>query len=118
MPFALIIALAFGAGVGIGALAAMLATAEAARRDREHARQLGRLHLATGARLHEAQQQLARRERRSDALVARLARLQGHIDALREAGTAVAMAAQLDALWQSARWTDSQHGDLGDEVVR
>lgn len=41
MPFALIIALAFGAGVGIGALAAMLATAEAARRDREHARQLG-----------------------------------------------------------------------------
>jgi hypothetical protein len=33
-------------------------------------------------------------------------------------GAAGAMAAQLDALWQSARWTDSQHGDLGDEVVR
>lgn len=108
MPFALIIALAFGAGVGIGALAAMLATAEAARRDREHARQLGRLHLATGARLHEAQQQLARRERRSDALVARMAILQRDIEAMREAGTAVAMAAQLDALWKRVDWHDSQ----------
>ena len=34
--------------------------------------------------------------------------MQGHIDALRETGTAVAMAAQLDALWQRADWQESQ----------
>lgn len=112
MPFALIIALAFGAGVGIGALAAMLATAEAARRDREHARQLGRLHLATGARLHECQKNLRRREQRCEALVARMAILQRDIETMREAGTAVAMAAQLDALWQRADWHDSQPAPL------
>lgn len=108
----LIGALALLAGIGIGALSAMLAMAESARRDREHARKLGRLHLATGARLHEAQQHLRRREQRCDALVARLARLQGHIDALRESSTAVAMAAQLDALWQRADWQESQPAAL------
>lgn len=108
----LIGALALLAGIGIGALSAMLAMAESARRDREHARQLGRLHLATGARLHECQQHLRRRERRCEALVARLARMQGHIDALRETGTAVAMAAQLDALWERAAWHDSQPAPL------
>lgn len=108
MSAGLIAVLALLAGIGIGAMVAMLAMAESARRDREHARELGRLHLATGARLHEAQQHLRRSEQRCDALVARLARLQGHIDALREAGTAVAMAAQLDALWHRANWQDSQ----------
>lgn len=108
MSAGLIAVLALLAGVGIGTLDAMLAMAEGARRDRDHARKLGRLHLATGARLHESQQQAQRLARRCDSLVARLARMQGHIDALRETGTAVAMAAQLDALWQRADWQESQ----------
>jgi TolA-binding protein len=112
MSTELIAVMALLAGIGIGAMSTMLAMSESARRDREHARQLGRLHLATGARLHECQQNLRRREHRCEALVARMAILQRDIEAMREAGTAVAMAAQLDALWQRADWHDSQPAPL------
>ena len=95
-------------GAAVGAMAVLVLQSEAWLRDREHARQLGRLHLATGARLHECQQNLRRREQRCEALVARMAILQRDIEAMREAGTAVAMAAQLDALWKRADWHDSQ----------
>lgn len=112
MHWTLTLLLVAVAAAALGAMVGMSLQAEAARRDREHARQLGRLHLATGARLHECQKNLRRREQRCEALVARMAILQRDIEAMREAGTAVAMAAQLDALWQRADWHDSQPAPL------
>lgn len=112
MSWALTLAAAAGGAVA-GALAALALQAEAARRDREHAQRLGRLHLAVSARLHEAHKMLRIERRRSDELLARLARTQGNAEEIRQTALEVSMLARLDALWTDSTWRDSQ--PAGDE---
>lgn len=103
MSAALIAVLAGAAGVGVGALVAVLVLGNEARREREHARHLGRLHMAASARLYEREQHLRAERRRVDALLMRLAREQGRSEQVAQTALEVATLAQLDALWPDSR---------------
>lgn len=75
--------------------------------ERRQARRMAKMHLAAAARHHEARKAAAAERRRADALLVRLARLQGRADHIEQTATEVAMLAQLDALWKPSDWMDS-----------
>jgi hypothetical protein len=101
-------------GAAAGSSAVFLLMVEALRYERAKARRCGQAHLAMSARHFELNRLYERKRQRNDKLVSRLSLVQRDIEAMKEASTAVAMAAQLDALWKRADWHDSQPMPLDD----